>query len=65
MERITVPVERLSLSGRRMGGKIQISGRIPANTSADLKLPDGAIEELGNGKFEVTVKMTGNKGDKG
>lgn len=55
----------IELKWEKNGDKIQISGRIPANTSADLKLPDGAIEELGNGKFEVTVKMTGNKGDKG
>lgn len=33
--------------------KILISGRIPSNTTASLRLPDGTIKELGNGEFEV------------
>lgn len=33
--------------------KIHIFGRIPANTSAEVRLPDGSIREIGNGEFEV------------
>lgn len=33
--------------------KIRIFGKIPANVSAELKLPNGSIKELGNGRFEV------------
>lgn len=37
-------------------GNIRFAGRIPANTSAELLLPDGSRESLGNGKFEVSIK---------
>lgn len=34
-------------------GEIIISGYIPANTSAEIILPDGTRGCLGNGKFEI------------
>jgi alpha-L-rhamnosidase len=37
-------------------GNIRFAGRIPANTSAELLLPDGSRESLGNGKFEISIK---------
>lgn len=37
--------------------RLKISGKIPANTSAKLKLPDGSMKELGNGKFEIETSL--------
>lgn len=45
----------IDLSWKKLGNKVQISGRIPANTTAELKLPDGTIKELGNGKFDIVA----------
>ncbi len=48
----------IDIKWEKNGEKIKIFGSIPANTSANLKLPDGTTKELGNGKFEVIVKMS-------
>lgn len=37
----------------KKGGRIRISGKIPANTEAVLVLPDGSERALGNGSFTV------------
>lgn len=42
----------IELKWMKKENKVMISGKIPANTSARLKLPDGSIKELGNGTFE-------------
>lgn len=41
------------LKWEKTAGKVKISGRIPANTFAQLKLPDGTLKEIGNGSFEI------------
>ena len=42
----------IELKWMKKENKVMISGKIPANTSARLKLPDGSVKELGNGTFE-------------
>lgn len=42
----------IELKWMKKEDKVMISGKIPANTSARLKLPDGSVKELGNGTFE-------------
>ena len=39
----------------RNGKGFLISGRIPANVKAEVKLPSGEIYEIGNGKFEISA----------
>lgn len=34
---------------------VKVSGYIPANTGAELVLPDGSREKLGSGAFEFTA----------
>jgi alpha-L-rhamnosidase len=36
---------------------VAISLSLPANTSAELKLPDGSLRELENGVYEITVPL--------
>lgn len=38
---------------------MHIAGRIPANTSAELTLPDGSTKELGNGAFDLMINHIG------
>lgn len=47
------PHGTIELKWKKHKDTIHISGRIPANSSAKLKLPDGTIKELGNGKFDI------------
>lgn len=47
----------IELKWEKDGSRFKISGKIPANTSAELKLPDGSIKELGNGKFEIETSF--------
>ena len=37
--------------------EILFSGQIPANTCAEIKLPDGTIREIGNGRFEIRAEL--------
>ena len=47
----------IELRWEKNKNQVKISGRIPANTSACLKLPDGTEKELGNGWFEVKAGL--------
>lgn len=50
------PHGTIELKWKKHKDTIHISGRIPANSSAKLKLPDGTIKELGNGKFDILAQ---------
>ena len=47
----------IELRWEKNKNQVKVSGRIPANTSACLKLPDGTEKELGNGWFEVKAGL--------
>lgn len=51
------PHGTIELKWEKDGDKVLVTGSIPANTSAGLKLPDGTLKELGNGKFEVAAPL--------
>lgn len=47
----------IELRWEKHDNSIRISGKIPPNSSAMLRLPDGETKTLGNGKFEVETSF--------
>ena len=47
----------IELRWEKNKNKVILTGRIPANTHANLKLPDGTIKEIGNGVFEINAAL--------
>ena len=51
------PHGMIELRWKKHDNSIRISGKIPPNSSAMLRLPDGEMKTLGNGKFEIETSF--------